>query len=358
MRREATDGMLALSSPPDEAYTEELPEIAELRRGDEADDVGQTDAPGGNVDLIIDATTDLSARAMTKVRKIAPDHGGGADGAADTGRGHDAEVADPQPGPHIGAHLRKARENLWLTVDDLAERTRIRPFVIECLEVDDFSPCGGDFYARGHLRMLARVLGIDPEPLIARYDDKFATAPVNARAVFDVELATGTTGMVRGGAAGANWGSLIAAVLVVVLVWGVAKFLAAEPSPAPAQATHTSNVAGLGSPGVGNGSIPSPPDARVKLTASGADSRVVVRDSAKDIVFKGVLRDGHSKKLAGEAPLRIFAANAGAIRLSVRGQHADAMGALGQAATKKITAHRSETHRPASNRTGGQPHPQ
>ena len=46
-----------------------------------------------------------------------------------------------------------------LTIDQLAERTRIRPHVIEAIEIDDFAACGGDFYARGHLRTLARVLG-------------------------------------------------------------------------------------------------------------------------------------------------------------------------------------------------------
>ena len=56
-----------------------------------------------------------------------------------------------------------ARTRVGLTVDELAERTRIRPHVIESIEVDDFAPCGGDFYARGHLRTLARVLGRDRE---------------------------------------------------------------------------------------------------------------------------------------------------------------------------------------------------
>ena len=71
----------------------------------------------------------------------------------------------------IGPELAAARTRLGLSVDELAERTRIRPHVIESIEVDDFAPCGGDFYARGHLRTLARVLGIDVEPLLAAYDD-------------------------------------------------------------------------------------------------------------------------------------------------------------------------------------------
>jgi len=68
-------------------------------------------------------------------------------------------VADPVIGPQVAA----ARRSLRLSVDELGERTRVRPHVIEAIEVDDFSACGGDVYARGHLRVLARVLGIDAD---------------------------------------------------------------------------------------------------------------------------------------------------------------------------------------------------
>ncbi|WP_372729852.1 helix-turn-helix domain-containing protein, partial [Nocardioides sp.] len=74
-------------------------------------------------------------------------------------------AAEPAEDPVIGPELAAARTRLSLTVDQLADRTRIRPHVIESIEVDDFVPCGGDFYARGHLRTLARVLGIDVAPL-------------------------------------------------------------------------------------------------------------------------------------------------------------------------------------------------
>ena len=77
----------------------------------------------------------------------------------------DFEV-EPAADPVVGPELVAARTRLGLTVDQLAERTRIRPHVIESIEVDDFAPCGGDFYARGHLRTLARVLGVDAAPLL------------------------------------------------------------------------------------------------------------------------------------------------------------------------------------------------
>jgi transcriptional regulator with XRE-family HTH domain len=221
LRRGAVDGALALSAPPDEVLTEELPEIAELRRGTDEPEAGEGSGNEGNVALIIDATTDLSARAMRRVRRAAPSEVTPAES-----RPPADEHVDRPSVLYIGAQLREARENLGMTVDDLADRTRIRPFVIDCMESDDFSPCGGDFYARGHLRMLARVLGIASEPLIATYDERFTNDPVSLRAVFDAELSAGTTGMVRGGAAGANWGGLIAAVVLLVVIWGVAKYFA------------------------------------------------------------------------------------------------------------------------------------
>jgi cytoskeleton protein RodZ len=39
------------------------------------------------------------------------------------------------------------------------------------MECDDFTDTGGDVYARGHLRAIAAVVGIDPGGLIAAYDE-------------------------------------------------------------------------------------------------------------------------------------------------------------------------------------------
>ena len=53
-------------------------------------------------------------------------------------------------------------------MDDVAADTRIRATVIEAIEADHFELCGGTVYARGHIRSIARVVGVDSEPLIAR----------------------------------------------------------------------------------------------------------------------------------------------------------------------------------------------
>lgn len=70
----------------------------------------------------------------------------------------------------IGGILAEARQAAGLSVSDVSARTRIRAALIRAIEADDFAPCGGDFYARGHIRAIARAVGTDSRPLIADYD--------------------------------------------------------------------------------------------------------------------------------------------------------------------------------------------
>ena len=161
----------------------------------------------------------------------------------------DFEV-EPAEDPVIGPELAAARTRLGLSVDQLADRTRIRPHVIEAVEVDDFEPCGGDFYARGHLRTLARVLGIDVAPLLASYDERYAHAPINPRRVFEAELATGANGSIRGTRGGPNWSVLVAVVMALVLAWSIARLVMDTP---PELRGTTPVLNGSGGPqGAGN----------------------------------------------------------------------------------------------------------
>jgi hypothetical protein len=70
----------------------------------------------------------------------------------------------------IGGALAAARSQAGLTITQVSQRTRIRETIIKGIERDDYSACGGDFYARGHIRAIARVVGTDPVPLIEEYD--------------------------------------------------------------------------------------------------------------------------------------------------------------------------------------------
>jgi cytoskeletal protein RodZ len=251
---------------------------------------------------------------------------------------------EPEPAydPVIGPELAAARTRLGLSVDELADRTRIRPHVIESIEVDDFAPCGGDFYARGHLRTLARVLGQDPAPLLEQFDQRYATAPINARRVFEAELATGMTGTMRSTVGGPNWGLLVGAVLSLVLVWGLVRLFATEPPQLIEDSAPVLN----GSAGVDQ-AYPSAAQAKpasrplpIMLVATQAGSRVVVRDADGRIVFAGDLIVGERKSLKVDPPVRVQARNAGAIEVRVKGRDRGPVGALGEPGRRTF-------HRPA-----------
>ena len=74
-----------------------------------------------------------------------------------------------QPTP--GAMITDALRGRGLTVEDLAQSTRLRGSLLEQMQADDFSDTGGDVYARGHLRVIAGVLDIDADCLLAAYDE-------------------------------------------------------------------------------------------------------------------------------------------------------------------------------------------
>jgi Helix-turn-helix domain len=73
-------------------------------------------------------------------------------------------------GVSIGEALAEARREAGLTVAQVSQRTRIRQTIIRGIEGDDYSVCGGDFYARGHIRSIAKVVAADPGPLIQEFD--------------------------------------------------------------------------------------------------------------------------------------------------------------------------------------------
>ncbi|MGI8615075.1 MAG: helix-turn-helix domain-containing protein [Nocardioidaceae bacterium] len=236
----------------------------------------------------------------------------------------------PAKTPFIGPQLAAARVRLGMSVDSLADRTRIRPHVIESVEVDDFAPCGGDFYARGHLRALCRVLGIDAAQPLHDYDELYASAPVDARRIFEAELATGSHSAIRSVGGGARWSGLLAVVLLLVIVWGVAKAVTDSTTETPVQLNSASPHEVVAPPSADPGrfaelgrSTPVVNSLRLKATADGS---VVVRQRDGTVVWRGHLSAGqvHQVRVPGAAEVTVSAA--GAIRVSVNGHHAQSLG--------------------------------
>jgi len=143
----------------------------------------------------------------------------------------------------VGEALAEARGRAGLTVADVSQRTRIREPIIRRIEGDDYSACGGDFYARGNIRSIAKAIGADPEPLICEYDAAHRAPGVLSAVSLD-ELVT------RGQESGRRWrGWTVALGLALMAALGFVgyKFLAGSPHAAsgpPAAANHAVTNAG------------------------------------------------------------------------------------------------------------------
>lgn len=235
----------------------------------------------------------------------------------------DEHLPQASPDPVVGPELAAARTRLGLSIDALAARTRVRAHVIEAIEVDDFDPCGGDFYARGHLRTLARVLGIDVAPLLSAYDERYAKAPINPTRVFEADLASG--GSLRSMRGGPNWSVLVAAVMALVLAWSVARLMMDSPTERPITPALNGS-AGVAGPASSGDAVP------VLVRAAGGGARVVVRESSGKVVFTGDIAYGQTKTIEVVPPVRVETSD-GSVEVVVDGAEKGAVGKRGQRAT-------------------------
>jgi hypothetical protein len=241
----------------------------------------------------------------------------------------------PREDPVIGPLLLAARTRARLSIDELSERTRIRPHVLESIEVDDFVPCGGDFYARGHLRTLARIFGLDAQQLLDLYDEHYASAEIEARQVFEAELATGIGGGLRSTATGPRWTLLAASVLALVLVWGAARIFSDTPQELVSPAPEVVDTAGLASAGEQTEEEPKSTLAPLLVAAKGADPQVVVRDRDGRILWAGKLGDGKEQQVIGLAPFEVTASNGGAVKVTFLGKPRGTVGDTAEAGSKQ-----------------------
>jgi cytoskeleton protein RodZ len=240
----------------------------------------------------------------------------------------------------LGSDLAAARRSAGLSLQDVADRTRVRRTIIEQIESDDFSLCGGDVYARGHIRSIAAVVGADPVPLVFEFDRLHATQGPLASEVFEAE-----TVMARE-RRGPNWVAAMGAAVVVIALIAVFQVARGSGSAAPAAqvATGSTSVAVSSSHPTPTLSPSASPDpsvtviAQVPPSAQGVTVRLEVvsgrtwvsaTGSGKKL-YEGVLSAGTVRMLTDIRLVKIVVGNAGAVRLTVNGVDIGQPGASGQ----------------------------
>ena len=72
----------------------------------------------------------------------------------------------------VGQFLRKRREEKKVSLESVAKVTRINLGRLEALERDEFHLLTGEVFIRGYLRSYAKVIELNPEEVIALYQDQ------------------------------------------------------------------------------------------------------------------------------------------------------------------------------------------
>ncbi|MBL3666910.1 DUF4115 domain-containing protein [Streptomyces sp. M2CJ-2] len=231
--------------------------------------------------------------------------------------------------PSVGRVLQQARIAAGLTVDDVTTATRVRIAIVRAIEADDFEPCGGDVYARGHIRSLARAVQLDPDPLIAQYEAEHGgrPAPTPAAPLFEAER-------IRPERRGPNWtAAMVAAIVVVVGFVGFTMVKGgddggkgnvadgATPS-ASASPTPTSEKPAAPEPEPSDSAIAAAPQDKVTVKVSAPDGRswISAKDHSGRLLFDGLLKQGDSKTFQDSTKINLVLGDAGAIDLFVNGK--------------------------------------
>jgi cytoskeleton protein RodZ len=66
--------------------------------------------------------------------------------------------------------LRKAREGLGLSIEEVADRLRLNEALVLAMEEDRFGLLGAPVFARGHLRNYAALVGASGQEVVDAFD--------------------------------------------------------------------------------------------------------------------------------------------------------------------------------------------
>ncbi|ACG77252.1 putative transcriptional regulator [Phenylobacterium zucineum HLK1] len=130
----------------------------------------------------------------------------------------------------IGEALRAVRQDRGLTLDELAERTRVRRSYLEALEAMRLDALPSRPFTIGYIRAYALALGLDPEAAVERFKadepvlDEPLRAPIGVPDERDPRVAAFIAGAV--------------VIVVAIVLWNVAQRAMNASAPPPPKASE------------------------------------------------------------------------------------------------------------------------
>jgi len=259
-------------------------------------------------------------------------------------------VTPPTEEARPGRELAQAREQRGQTIAEVAQQLKLSTHQIESLEADDYSKLPGPVFVRGFVRNYARLLNLDPEPLLSRLEPSHATLSAINAVPHSHEIPLG-------GGRESRWPWLAAALALLVtavLLFDVL-FPARPPAPGlpvtplpvvplpstPSAVTETpptESIAPAASPASPGdtppvqGNAPAAPAQQPAATvAGGAELRLVferqswveVRDRNDRVLFSQLNPAGAVQTVQGTPPLSLIVGNAAGVRLTYKGKVVD-----------------------------------
>ena len=232
----------------------------------------------------------------------------------------------------LGLVIAKARKDAGLSLDDLADKTKIRKSVLAEIENDIFINCGGETYARGHVRNIAKALGADAKEFIRIFEDEQGS---EIRSIQDLLVETNVIKEQRVPRK-VSWKVLLVISLVSLALVGIAQILisstdtkdVADTSPTASAQPTASNSPSSDAPTENTYSTGS--GVEVIVNASRNNSWLFVADANGQTLFSGQILRGSTKVFTSDTALNLKLGNAGGVDLSVNGNPIDPVGLDGE----------------------------
>lgn len=235
----------------------------------------------------------------------------------------------------LGSSITQARKSAGLTIEDLSASTNIRTALLKEIESNNFANCGGETYARGHIRNIAMKLGVDPLIYIAAFEDEqmhtdrsmkellvensVMRQPEEARKVSWKVLATISVSSLFIAGLAQIIISNTASVEIPEPIASITATESATPSPEATEATPTEQATVSTGEGV-----------ELVVSASRAKSWLFVSDATGRTLFSGQMSRGSSKTFRTDVSLNVKIGNAGGVDLTVNGKKVDSIGVDGE----------------------------